>query len=413
MKNYATILFAVLMSSMVLGQTTWYEIPTGTNKKLNAIDFPSSSIGYIVGEDSTLLKTTDGGQTWQQLGMNGIATAGLDDNFTDIKFIDESTGFLVAGYSGVFKTTDGAQNWTQVGSSMCFPHTVFPFDGTNYLVAGGDCFEGAKVDKVVNGTGSAANISTNFWNSNEIVLEMSFSGPNRGLAATRNPYILRTIDGGNNWDTISTGISGALTSVLMIDDTLCYAGYDENGGGFGILKSIDGGLSWQQDGNAATFFYPAFLSVHQADNGDIYSGAAPSNTPGGLIFETPDGIAWSYANVDQPIHDMTSYGSDITFGVGDSGYLVVNTPISSWGMEETTPFEWKIFPNPVVDLLTIENPKNQHLNVEVLDAYGRLVRTSKTQDSSLEIDFSELKSGTYMVLVTEGQKNGLTRIVKM
>ena len=81
----------------------------------------------------------------------------------------------------------------------------------------------------------------------------------------------------------------------------------KNGGGFGILRSDDGGLTWSQDINSATFFYPAYLSVAVASNGDFYSGARPSSSPGGLMFETTDGVNWNYEPVDQPINSIDSY----------------------------------------------------------------------------------------------------------
>jgi photosystem II stability/assembly factor-like uncharacterized protein len=412
MKNYILIFTCVLFGSMAFAQSTWYEISTGVSGDLQAIDFPTPSVGYIVGYDTTILKTTDGGQTWGQLGLNGISPIGLNDDFTDVKFIDANIGFIVTGYSGVFKTVDGAQTWSQVGYSMCFPHTTYLFDESNYLVAGGDCFEGAKIDKVVNGAGSQASISTNFWNSNEIVVEMSFVDANRGLAATMGEYMLRTVDGGSNWDTISTNINGFLTSVVMVDDTLCYAGYNENGGGFGILKSVDGGLSWEQDLNSATFFYPAYLSVHAANNGDIYSGAVPSNSPGGLIFESVDGVNWDYQSVDQAINAMASYGSDVTFGVGDSGYLVVNMPIANLDFEDVYQIEFNVYPNPVLDELTINNPHSEIMEVRIFDTEGRIVKSEKVMPGLSKINTSNFSRGMYIVKAKIGNKCSQQRIIK-
>lgn len=417
MKTFLVIACTVLLSLSSIGQSTWYEIPTGTTKKLNSISFPSNNVGYIVGMDSTILKTVNGGQTWELLGMNGILVLNSNDDFTDVHFVDENTGFL-AGYSGVYKTTDGGQTWvfaTGQMSNMCSPHTVYPFTGTDYLVGGGGCFEGAIIDHFTNSMWINANLSLNFWSINEMVVEMSFTNTNIGLAATRSKYILRTLDAGLNWDTISTGITGDLTSVLMVDDMLCYAGYDEMGSGFGILKSIDGGLSWDFDpnlGTAAMFINPNYLSVCSAQNGDVYSGANSMNTSEGVIFETPDGIVWSNTYVDQPINDMTSLGSDITFGVGDSGYVVVNTPIGDLGTVESDFVDFNAYPNPVSNELTIQNPNAETIEVIILDASGRVLKTKLVQPGSSTIDCSSLTDGMYFLNVKIGDKFGLQRIVK-
>lgn len=419
MKKLLVLFCITLLSSIVIGQTTWYEIQTGTTKKLSAIDFPSNNVGYIVGEDSTILKTTNGGQTWESLAMNGISISSLNDNFTDISFVDENTGFLVSGYSGTYKTTDGAQTWTLIQgqiSNMCFPHTVYPFSSSNFFVAGGGCFEGAIIDQYNNNQWNYSSLSINFWNTNELVVEMSFANSNIGLAATQGEYMLRTVDAGVNWDTISTGINGFLTSVMMVNNTLCYAGYNEMGSGFGILKSVDGGLTWEFDpnlGTSAQFISPNYLSVCSAQNGDVYSGAISMNTDEGVIFETPDGIAWSNTYVDQPINAMTSYGSDITFGVGDSGYLVVNTPIADLGIDRIDHIKFNVFPNPVLNELTIENSNTETMEVTILDASGRILVTEFVQSGLNTIDCSNLTSGMYFVKAKIGNILGTQRFIKL
>ncbi|MFK7785192.1 MAG: YCF48-related protein [Crocinitomicaceae bacterium] len=410
MKNVLLILANLLVACSAFGQTTWYEIPTGTSSRLNAIDFPSNNVGYIVGQDTTILKTTDGGQTWTQLSLNGIGIAALSDDFRDIQFIDENTGFLVAGYSGVYKTIDGAQSWTLVQHNMCFPETVFPFSESDYLIGGGDCFTGAKIDKVVNSVSTPASITADgFWFDYEIVLEMSFSGSNRGLAALRNEYMLRTLDGGLNWDTIPVNVPGAITSVVMVNDTLCYGGYeDPNSQGFGILKSIDGGLTWTQDVNSATFYYPTYLCVEAASNGDIYSGGFSSNSPGGLIFESTNGTSWDYQDVEQPINDMTSCGSDITFGVGDSGYLVVNTPVSELSVDDLQLIDFEVYPNPFQQEFMVNNSANEKLEATLLDASGRSVKTMYLELGDNTVNCEGLKNGMYFLQLIQGD----TRIVE-
>lgn len=416
MKNHLILFSALLLSSISFGQTTtWYQIPTGTTNKLRAIDFPTETVGYIVGDDSTILKTLDGGATWVQMPLNGIQLISPNESFYDVDFIDADTGFLTAAYSGIYKTSDGGQSWNQmVGqiSNMCYHYTVFPFASDNLFSGGAGCFEGAIIDHFEDVSWITTAIDTQFWDSDIRVQEFSFVNPTLGLAATKSEIMLRTIDSGATWDTISTGITGFLTSVIMVNDTLCYAGYDENGGGFGILVSTDGGLTWEQDINSATFYYPAYLSVHAAQNGDIYSSAVPSNALGGLIFENEDGTNWMYYNVDQTINDMTSYGSDITFGVGDNGYLVVNVPLGELGIYGVDLIQFSAYPNPVLKELTIDNPNSERMEVIISDAGGRMLMNEIAQPGQTAIDCASLNSGMYFVQVKIGERSGLQRIVK-
>ena len=65
------LLHALLLATLFASAQNWHQIPSGTTSKLNTIDFPSASIGYIGGNDSTLLKTTDGGETWNPVNFSG------------------------------------------------------------------------------------------------------------------------------------------------------------------------------------------------------------------------------------------------------------------------------------------------------------------------------------------------------
>ena len=154
------------------------------------------------------------------------------------------------------------------------------------------------------------------------------------------------------------------------------------------------------------------MSVHAAQNGDIYSGATPSNGIGGLIFESTDLTNWQFYGVDQPINDMTSYGSDITFGVGDSGFVVVNTPIADLGLEESDQLKFDIYPNPVPKELTIKNPQLETIELRILDASGRVLKTEIIYSGINTVNISNLNSGIYFVQATTGSRSGLKRIVK-
>ncbi len=413
-----TLLFilVVALSGGAVGQN-WYQLSVPTTNKLLAIDFPSSSVGYIVGEDTTILKTTDGGQTWNQLPANGIQTQSFAQTITDVKFVNELTGFIAVGYSGVYKTIDGGQSWTFLSgqtSNMCFPQAIYPFSETNGFVGGGGCFEGAIVDAFNAGAWTTTTSPGLFWDSEQKVQDIDFVNANVGLVAVKNQYMLRTTNGGQTWDTIPTGIAlpGYLTSVVMVNDTLCYAGYGEvNTNGFGVLKSVDAGLTWTQDINSATFFYPDYFCVAAATNGAIYAGGKPSNTPGGLIFKTnlTATTTWDYATVDQPIHDMDSYGSDVTFGVGDSGYVVVNVPPGNLGHQETAlALSVVLYPNPVHTQLTIESAFNI-LAVRVFNVDGKEVKVNFLNGKKV-LDVSMLASGMYTVMIQTEKGSAVERM---
>src|SRR4030095_1511674 len=70
-----------------------------------------SQTGFSMGDNGTLLRTTNGGTSWALQNM------GTTQTLWSQWFIDETTGWIVGGsYIGgavIFKTTNGGNNWVQ------------------------------------------------------------------------------------------------------------------------------------------------------------------------------------------------------------------------------------------------------------------------------------------------------------
>ncbi len=98
------------------------------------IHFPSANTGYIVGASGTILKTTDGGATYETL-RDGDKLFVSDKAFQSVFFADENKGYIV-GNNGIFWVTkDGGDSWKQVAD---FPDVnlrdVFVIEGIGYIV---------------------------------------------------------------------------------------------------------------------------------------------------------------------------------------------------------------------------------------------------------------------------------------
>lgn len=98
------------------------------------VDFPSPTIGYAAGFTGTIIKTTDGGETWKKL-RNGNQIATKRQVFRDMQFVTEDKGYLV-GDDGVFWITDdGGKSWKTVDMPEVRLNAVFVDNGTGYIVA--------------------------------------------------------------------------------------------------------------------------------------------------------------------------------------------------------------------------------------------------------------------------------------
>lgn len=69
-----------------------------------------------------------------------------------------------------------------------------------------------------------------------------------------------------------------------------------------------------------------------------------------------------------------------------------------------SPEQINVFPNPTLDWLNISlnQPSDAPLNVELFDPSGRLVRQSQLSGDMLSIDVSDQPSGYYMLFVRAG-----------
>lgn len=103
-----TVGYGLMLRSTDLGKK-WQPL-TYKNDFFKAIQFVSEKIGYVVGYSGSILKTTDGGNTWQWL-RNGDALVNSKKHFRALYFSDENTGWLVGDAGLMWQTKDGGDSW--------------------------------------------------------------------------------------------------------------------------------------------------------------------------------------------------------------------------------------------------------------------------------------------------------------
>lgn len=401
---------SLLTISLIGNAQVWNQVTVPTQDRLNDIQFVDDQIGFIVGENGTLLKTTDGGVNWNQPAIQGIPNLSTS-NIIDIDMFDAMNGFLLINNNiSVYQTSNGGVNWTEIPNnfaSQCMPITLYANAINDFFVGGSDCFQGATINRVVSGTWDSQIINYQTFDTQHYIVDIDFDG-SLGLAAINNQYFLRSTNGGAAWDTINSniGVGNVLTSVMIASNDTCYAGYSQNGGGFGILFSTDDGQTWQEDLSSATFFYPAYYGATENSDGKVYISAVPSAFQNGLIIEQ-DGSSWNYYDVAEAVYAMDSYGDDVTWAVGANGYVVVNKDLSTVslsdnGLEMNT---LTMYPNPTKDILEWNCSDCLNKEVHIFNATGQEVLSTITEVS--KVDVSQLPSGVYIaeIRTNEGVMN--------
>lgn len=125
-------------------------------------------------------------------------------------------------------------------------------------------------------------------------------------------------------------------------------------------------------------------------------------------------------NYDQKNCDYfvnASYGSVFTYQITTSGNLKTlvitspsgnkmyynNTSQLSTAENEIVKKEFSVYPNPVTDVLHLENVE-KNLMLRIHDASGKLVYETKTADRKVKIDVQAFQAGSY-ILTVEGYKS--------
>src|SRR5687768_13373326 len=103
MKKLLTLLIS---THLIAANAQWTAIPSGTSYDLEDVHFPTDSIGYAVGYQGIVLKSTDTGETWSTVHQDSSKF------FNSVFFTSSGTGYAAGG--SLYKTTDGGFHWEPI-----------------------------------------------------------------------------------------------------------------------------------------------------------------------------------------------------------------------------------------------------------------------------------------------------------
>ena len=186
-------------------------------------------MGYIY-------KSVDGGATWTAKDA-GVVTAG---NYSAVDFADDKYGAAVAAAGVVAVTRDAGESWsagTVIGGGAGANLAVKVFNDKRIMV-GDDAGKfwqstdfGATWAQITGWTGSGAGDVRDISFVNDFVGFMAYN------SAAPVGAILRTVDGGANWQLLdSTPTNVGLNSIWAVDENTAYAVGEATGGTGVVLK---------------------------------------------------------------------------------------------------------------------------------------------------------------------------------
>ena len=131
-----SLLFLFLM--LLVSTPTWTAQTSGVTATLRGVSAASDRVAWASGSGGTVLRTTDGGETWQKIA---VTTDRVD--FRDVDAIDDETAYVLSIGNGpasrIYKTVDAGATWTQqfaTNDPKVFLDAMTFWDGTHGLVVG-------------------------------------------------------------------------------------------------------------------------------------------------------------------------------------------------------------------------------------------------------------------------------------
>lgn len=217
----------------------WLQKRVPTQALLTKLYFIDDKTGWAVGHEQTILKTTDGGETWElQHRSDNLDQPAL----FDIHFFSTSRGIAVGAYGLYLKTNDGGKTWQEVyqqnleDEEIGFPHfySLTQDNNKNTFMAGELGFLAMSPDLGETWTKLESPYHGSFFNIESFNSDLFLMGL-RG-------HLFRSSDEGKSWQKITTDtISGLQEAVNLDDKNILVVGSDGT-----QLLSRDGGLSFQR-----------------------------------------------------------------------------------------------------------------------------------------------------------------------
>ncbi|MDE0089019.1 MAG: YCF48-related protein, partial [Candidatus Poribacteria bacterium] len=112
------ILFSIILTLLlcltpfVFAQKEWVTVSQSQwQAGFSDVFFVDAQNGWIVGSDSTILNTTDGGKTWNHQPNRPLP---FKIELKKVRFINPKIGWVVGENGTVLKTLDGGKQWSKL-----------------------------------------------------------------------------------------------------------------------------------------------------------------------------------------------------------------------------------------------------------------------------------------------------------
>lgn len=290
---------------------SWHLTPSGTDAEFRGLDAVSGRVAWVGGSAGTVLRTTDGGGSWDSVGPAGAGKL----EFRDVEAFGPGTAVLMSigaepGQFRFYRTDNGGRSWRLAyrNTDPAAFYDCMTFSGRSHGMALSDPVGGRFRILATSDGGRSWHVRSNRGMPPALEGEFAFAasgtcivsaGPDRAWFATgggARARVFSTSDGGRTWQAHDTPVASGPTAgiyslALRNRHQLLAIGGDYRKPALAVRAlalSGDGGRTW---GRIAAAQAPAGYR-----SGSAYvpgsGGTALAVGPTGSDVSTDGGFSW-------------------------------------------------------------------------------------------------------------------------
>ena len=314
------------------GGITWQQIPSKNSFELNQIDFVSETVGWAVAwvpdpGKSILLKTMDGGYSWS------IKHETIEHTIHSLFAVDEDTVYALKYPAGILKTSDGGENWSDIApykENVSYQSLWF-FDGQTGIVCG--CYtKDNEYGSLVLYTSGGGTKWTEQWDSdiqsmNNLQFTQNSIGYFTAQYTSGQVLFCQTSDTCKTWDIISKRNNFIFsywacsvdTIFAITSDTISIIGMNQI-----VERSTDSGHNWEKVRSLSNWVYSKIFFIKNTGYilgliGGLMIGELNS---GGVLFRSNDkGEQWELSILSYPFSEVCFIDKDKGFVAGGANEI--------------------------------------------------------------------------------------------
>lgn len=303
----ATVLALAVVTSLVPSTVaaeppppfSWNLVETGSDGSFRGLDAVDATTAWVSSDDGEVLRTTDGGATFDDVSPPDGGTDGLLFRDVEARSADEALVLAIGNgaASRVYRTTDGGQSWQETfrgDDDAAFFDCIAMLDGQRGIVLG-DPVDGKFQILVTSDAGRSWTLAPEAGMPAALAGEFAFAASGTCANANRKTVwfatggaeearVFRSHDNGLSWEVSSTPVrsteAGGIFSIDFRTNRLGIA----IGGDFtlpeeatdALARSTDGGETWVLvDESVAPDGYRSGLAWWNDQRGDQRSAPPP------------------------------------------------------------------------------------------------------------------------------------------